>query len=98
MPRPEKAYESVIIAIHGRRKVPFAIWEVAYETGFSRQTVARVFDRLLLQGWIQRDATPHFNNRVWRTRKRWPAKVLREVKDYYTAYQIAAGDRTVSLE
>lgn len=97
MPRPEKAYKSVIIAIHARRRMSFAIWEIAYDTGFSRQTASRVIDRLLMQGWLQRDKRVHFNNRIYRTRKKWPAHACREVIDYYEVYQLAAGDHQIDI-
>lgn len=96
MPRPEKSYKAVITAIHSRRKGPFAIWEISHDTGFSRPTVSRLFDRLKLMGYMTK-AVRGFSNRVWRTRLKWPEKSCKVVIEEYELWQIAAGDRTVDI-
>ena len=96
MARPELSYKPIIIAIHGRRRVPFAIHEIAHETGFSRAAVSRIFDRLKLMGFLQKN-TRGFNSRVWMARKTWPVKSCHSVITTYELWQLAAGDHSVDL-
>jgi len=100
MPRPERVYKAVIEAIAERHRLltsggePFAVWEVAKETGHSRPAVRNVFMRLRMLRYLARTGAA-FSGRFWRTTGRWQPytdDVSEIIEDY--AWWVAA--RTTS--
>ena len=92
MPRPERGYRDIIIAIHTRRNGPFAVWELSKITKNSRPTVRRVLDKLRQMAYVVK-APRGYNSKVWRTRTHWPQHACRRVIEDYELWQLTSVQR-----